>query len=69
MTSKKEIKLLTELLNLEGVKVISHRQHQGIGIILQIESTDGRVDGGYYPSHLSLKSGRVTLATSSFRYS
>lgn len=40
MTSKKEIKLLTELLNLEGVKVISHRQHQGIGIILQIESTD-----------------------------
>jgi transposase len=40
MTSKKEIKLLTELLNLEGVKVISHRQYQGIGIILQIESTD-----------------------------
>lgn len=39
MTSKKEIKLLTELLNLEGVKVISHRQHQGIGIILQIESS------------------------------
>jgi transposase len=40
MSSKREIKLLTELLNLEGVKVISHRQHQGIGIILQIESTD-----------------------------
>jgi transposase len=40
MSSKKEIKLLTELLNLEGVKVVSHRQHQGIGIILQIESTD-----------------------------
>lgn len=40
MPSKKEIKLLTELLNLEGVKVISHRQHQGIGIILQIESTN-----------------------------
>jgi transposase len=38
MNSKKEIKLLTELLNLSGVKVISHRQHQGIGIILQIES-------------------------------
>lgn len=40
MTSKKEIKLLTELLNLEGVKVISHRQHQGIGIILFLESTE-----------------------------
>jgi transposase len=40
MNSKKEIKLLTELLNLSGVKVISHRQHQGIGIILQIESID-----------------------------
>ncbi|MEH1970786.1 MAG: transposase family protein [Nostoc sp.] len=37
MCSKKEIKLLTDLLNLSGVKVISHRQHQGIGIILQIE--------------------------------
>lgn len=37
MCLKKEIKLLTELLNLSGVKVISHRQHQGIGIILQIE--------------------------------
>jgi len=40
MNSKKEIKLLTELLNLSGVKVVSHRQHQGIGIILQIESID-----------------------------
>ncbi len=37
---KKEIKLLTELLDLEGVKVISHRQHKGIGIILQIELTN-----------------------------
>ena len=40
MASKKGIKLLTQLLNLENVKVISHRQHQGIGIILQIESTN-----------------------------
>jgi transposase len=38
MTANKDIKLLTELLNLEGVKVISHSPHQGIGIILQIES-------------------------------
>ena len=38
MSTKKELKLLTELLNLEGVKVSSHRQHEGIGIILQIEA-------------------------------
>lgn len=38
MTRKKGIKLLTEILNLEGIKVISQRQHEGIGIILQIES-------------------------------
>lgn len=37
MTAKKGIKLLTELLNLEGIKVISHRQHERIGIILQLE--------------------------------
>jgi transposase len=37
MSSKKETQLLTELLNLEGVKVISQRQHEGIGIILQVE--------------------------------
>jgi transposase len=24
-------------LNIEGIKVISHRQHEGIGIILQVE--------------------------------
>ena len=40
MTTKKELKLLTELLNLEGVKVSSHRQYEGIGIILQIEAID-----------------------------
>ena len=38
MTSKKDIKILTQLLNLERVKVISHRQYQRVGIILQIES-------------------------------
>jgi transposase len=37
MRTKKEIKFLTELLNIEGIKVISHRQHEGIGIILQVE--------------------------------
>lgn len=37
MTTKKRIKLLTELLNIEGIKVISHRQHEGIGLILQVE--------------------------------
>ena len=38
MTSKYGTKLLTEILNLEGIKVTSHRQHEGIGIILQVES-------------------------------
>lgn len=37
MTAKKGIKLLKEILNIEGIKVISQRQHEGIGIILQIE--------------------------------
>jgi transposase len=37
MTAKKGIKLLIELLNIEGIKVISQRQHEGIGIIFQIE--------------------------------
>ena len=37
MTSK-NIKILTQLLNLEGVKVVSHHQYKGIGVILQIES-------------------------------
>ncbi len=38
MASKKEIKLLTELINLKEIKVISHRQYQNVGIILQVES-------------------------------
>jgi transposase len=37
MRTKNEIKFLTKLLNIEGIKVISHRQHEGIGIILQVE--------------------------------
>ncbi|BAY82858.1 transposase [Calothrix parasitica NIES-267] len=38
MTSKREIKLLTELINLEGIKVISYQKYQGVGIILRVES-------------------------------
>jgi transposase len=38
MTEKKGVKLLTEILNIEAIKVIRMRQHEGIGIILQIES-------------------------------
>ena len=38
MSTQKELKLLTGLLNLEGVNVSSYRQYEGIGIILQIES-------------------------------
>lgn len=37
MTSKYGTKVLTELLNLD-LKVNSYRQHEGIGIILQVES-------------------------------
>ena len=37
MGRKKGIKLLTELLNLEGIRVISQSQYERIGIILQLE--------------------------------
>jgi len=36
MTSKYGTKTLTEILNLDSVKVNSYRQHEGIGIILQV---------------------------------
>jgi len=39
MTTQKESKLLTELLNLEGVQVVAHQKYQGIGRILKVEST------------------------------
>ncbi len=39
MIGKKSIKALTEILDIEGVKVISHRLHAGIGLLLQTEST------------------------------
>ncbi len=38
MVNKKDIKILTEILGLDDVKVVSHRLHNGIGMILQIES-------------------------------
>ncbi len=38
MVSKRDIKILTELLDLSDVKVISHRLHAEIGIILLTES-------------------------------
>lgn len=38
MNRQQNIKILTELLDLKDVKVISHRLHIGIGIILQIAS-------------------------------
>ena len=38
MNTKRECKLLTQILNLKGIEVISHREHEGIGIILQVES-------------------------------
>ena len=37
MLKKRDIEILTELLDLEEVKVLSHRLHDGIGIILQTE--------------------------------
>jgi len=38
MTGKRDIKVLTEILDLADLKVRSYRQHSGIGIILQLES-------------------------------
>ena len=38
MTTKKGIKVLTEILNIQGIKVIQMSQQPGIGIILQVES-------------------------------
>lgn len=38
MSSKSHSKILTELVNLEGVKVINYIQHEGVGIILHLAS-------------------------------
>lgn len=37
MVNKRDIKVLTELLGLSEIQVVSHRIHDGIGIILQTE--------------------------------
>ena len=37
MSYKSGNKVLTELLNIKGIKVISKRQHEGINIILHVE--------------------------------
>jgi transposase len=38
MATKNGTKVLTEILNIEGIKVISHSQKPGIGIMLQVDS-------------------------------
>jgi transposase len=38
MATKNRTKVLTEILNIEGIKVISHSQQSGIGIMLQVDS-------------------------------
>ena len=40
MTTKKGTKVLTEILNIQGIKVVQMSQLPGIGIILQVESTE-----------------------------
>lgn len=40
MITKKGTKVLTELLNIQGIKVTQMSQVPGIGIILQVESTE-----------------------------
>jgi len=38
MATKNGTKVLTEILNIEGIKVISQNQQPGIGIMLQVDS-------------------------------
>jgi transposase len=40
MFTKKELQLLTEVLNIAGVKVTSKHQYEGIGILLGVESSE-----------------------------
>ena len=43
MASNSELYLMTQILNLEGVKVIDYRIIEGIGIILSLENTKKQV--------------------------
>ena len=43
MASNSELYLMTQLLNLEGVRVIDYRIIEGIGIILSLEKTKKEV--------------------------
>ena len=40
MATKKGTKVLTEILNIQGIKVVQMSQLPEIGIILQVESTE-----------------------------
>jgi hypothetical protein len=40
MNTKKGTKVITELLNIQGIKVTKMNQLPGMGIILQVESTE-----------------------------
>jgi transposase len=55
MTTKKGTKVLTELLNIQGVKVIQMSQQPGIGIILQVES----IQRESHCHHCGTKSNRL----------
>ncbi|MEG4202044.1 ISL3 family transposase [Microcoleus sp. Pol12A5] len=55
MNTKKGTKVLTELLNLQGIKVTKMNQLPGIGIILQVES----IPKESYCHHCGIKSNRL----------
>ncbi|MEG4497269.1 ISL3 family transposase [Microcoleus sp. F10-C6] len=55
MTTKKGTKVLTELLNIEGIKVVQMSQLPGIGIILQVES----IQKESHCHHCGTKSNRL----------
>ena len=43
MPSNPELYLMTQLLNLEGMKVIDYRIIEGIGIILSLENSQKKI--------------------------
>ncbi len=65
MTPNSNLKLMTEFLDLDGLRVLSHQQYPKIGRILKVESTEKvkkclaakQVDS----SKLSLYSERIAL--------